>query len=315
MNLAPIALFVYNRPQHAQQTLEALAANLEAQDSVLYIFADGAKANASTETLQGIKETRELIKSKKWCKEVYITERNENFGLAKSIIEGVTSVISKHGKIIVLEDDIVCSPYFLKYMNTALDKFENENKVNSISAYSYPVANLPDLFFIEGADCWGWATWKRAWSEFETDGKLLLNDLKTKKLSHKFDFNSTYPYTKMLSDQIEGKNNSWAIRWHASCFLKGKLCLYPGKSLVHNIGTEGSGTHSGSSNLFDTIIYNKEVPITAIPVQASETGFRLLSDYFKAINWMQSNPTPVFSIKSFIKQLLPASIVKLIKKQ
>lgn len=282
-NLAPIILFVYNRPQHTLQTLEALSKNELAQDSILYIFADGIKKNASDETIAKINETRTIIKSKPWCKEVHVIERTENFGLAKSVIEGVTQIINQYGKVIVLEDDLVTSPYFLQFMNDALAKYENESSVACISAYIYPAKQLPELFFIKGADCWGWATWKKAWNVFEPDGTKLLHELCHKKLEHQFDFQGTYPYTQMLRDQIAHKNDSWAIRWYASCFLKNMLCLYPGKSLITNIGLDGSGVHSGVSKNYKSALTTHAVAVKDIPVEENTIALQSIKNYFASI--------------------------------
>lgn len=282
-HLAPIILFVYNRPNHTLQTLEALSQNELAKDSVLYIFADGIKKQASTETITKINETRTIIKSKQWCKEVYVIERTENFGLAKSIIEGVTHIVNQYGKVIVLEDDLVTSPYFLQFMNDSLRKYEHENSVACISAYIYPAKQLPELFFIKGADCWGWATWQRAWKVFEADGKKLLSELTNKKLENQFDFQGTYPYTQMLRDQIAHKNDSWAIRWYASCFLKDMLCLYPGTSLIINIGLDGSGVHSGVSQNYKSTIAKHAVTIKDIPIAENASALKSIKNYFSSI--------------------------------
>ena len=104
--------------------------------------------------------------------------KEKKFGLAKSIIDGVGKVLDLHEKIIVLEDDLVTSPYFISFMNEALIMYKDEPKVASIHGYIYPIEGLPDSFFIKGADCWGWATWQEKWKIFETDGKKLLNELK-----------------------------------------------------------------------------------------------------------------------------------------
>jgi len=243
MPLAPIVLFAYNRPEHTRWTLEALQKNELADESDLYFFSDGAKNETAK---QQIVQVRNYIRSVTGFRKVEIIERSENWGLARSIISGVTEIVNKYGKIIVLEDDLVASPFFLKYMNEALDLYEREDNVISIHGYIYPVKEkLPETFFLRGADCWGWATWKRGWEIFEPDGNKLLMELKDKKLTKEFDFDGSYPYVKMLEDQIADKNNSWAIRWYASAFLANKLTLYPGESLVHNSGFDGSGTHSG----------------------------------------------------------------------
>jgi hypothetical protein len=310
-NLAPIILFVYNRPHHTLQTLEALYNNELAKDSVLYIFADGIKDNAKSENNKKVNETREIIRKRQWCKDVVITEREQNFGLAKSIIEGVTEIINKHGRAIVLEDDLVTSPYFLKFMNDALVKYEKEDSIACISGYIYPIKDLPELFFIKGADCWGWATWKRAWDILETDGQKLLNELEQKKLTNQFDLNNSYPYTKMLREQISGLNNSWAVRWYASAFLKNKLCLYPGKSLVNNIGTDGSGSHDGVTDIYKTEPLKTPIILKDISIIEDKNALKKMTIYFNSLDLI-SSPTPVY--RKILKKIIPTALINIYRK-
>lgn len=253
METAPIVLFVYNRPEHTQRTLESLMRNDLSAHSELYIFADGAKPNASTEVLEQIKRTRELIRAKDWCATVHVKESDKNKGLAASVLEGVTEVINKHGKVIALEDDLILAPDFLKFMNSSLDRYAAESRVACISGYVYPLkTKFEKAFFLKGADCWGWATWKDRWSEFNSNKEGLRNQIMEKGLLNDFTFNGTYPYMEMLEDREAGKNQSWAILWYAWSLLKGRFCLYPPQSLVHNIGNDGSGTHSFQAvNTFD----------------------------------------------------------------
>lgn len=308
MALAPIILFVYNRPLHTLKALEALALNHLAKDSVLHIFADGVKKNADKRTIQKINETRDIIKSKQWCKEVIIHERTENLGLAESIIEGVSEILTKYGKVIVLEDDLVSSPYFLKFMNDSLDYYEKEEKVVCISAYFYPVDGLPETFFIKGADCWGWATWSREWNLFEKDGEKLLKELESKKLTSKFDINNSYPYTQMLRDQINGVNNSWAIRWYASAFLNNKLCLYPGQSLINNIGTDGSGTHDGSTTVYETKVLDRPIILKNIKIEENTTVLNKLNKYFLKLELMGNPPS---LMRQLLKKIIPNSLINI----
>ena len=242
--MAPIILFVYNRPWHTEQTLTALAANNLADQSALYIYADGPKTGETDDVLQNIQETRALIRRRKWCKEVFIIESESNRGLARSVIDGVTEIINKHGRVIVLEDDLVTHPFFLTYMNSYLDMYKDEEPVISLHGFMYPIKRKPNSpFFLKGADCWGWATWKRGWDLFQHDGQLLLNQLVRLHLTKEFNFNNSYDYTSLLEAQIKGDVDSWAIRWYASAFLAGKLTLYPPFTLIHNIGFDGTGTH------------------------------------------------------------------------
>ncbi len=284
MNLAPIVLFVYNRPQHTLRTLEALALNHLAKESILYIFADGPKDSANVEILANLAKTREIIKSKEWCKKTIIVEAEINKGLARSIIDGVSKIVNEYGKIIVLEDDLVVSPYFLRYMNDALNTYSEDTSVACISGYVYPTRKkMPETFFIKGSDCWGWSTWKRAWDIFESDSTKLMKELQSRSLTSKFDFDNTYPYTLMLQEHITGINNSWAIRWYASTFLKNKYCLHPGTSLVQNIGIDGSGTHSGDSGKWDVTIAEKAVNVKKIKVEQNMFAYEQFKSYFKTL--------------------------------
>jgi len=280
MHLSPLVLFVYNRPEHTRQTVEALKNNYLAQASSLIIFSDAAK---DEDDKIKVNEVRRYLKTIGGFKNIKIKERDKNYGLAKSIISGVTEIVNNYGKIIVLEDDLITSPYFLKYMNDALDFYKDNQAVISISGYAYPVkVKLPETYFLRGADCWGWATWKRGWDLFETNGKKLLGEIVNKKLSREFDYDNAYPYTKMLKDQIGGRVDSWAIRWHASAFVKNKLTLYPGKSLVKNIGFDSSGTHCSGSTKYDTAISKNPIIVKSMPAAQNKSAVNALKKYFNS---------------------------------
>lgn len=279
-SLAPIALFVYNRPRHTRLTIEALLKNSLASESELYVFSDGAKHEAHASDVAVV---REYLKGVVGFKNVTIIERPKNIGLARSIVSGVTDVVRTHGRVIVLEDDLVTSPYFLQYMCDALRMYEHDERVVSIHGYVYPVTGeLPETFFIRGADCWGWATWQRGWEVFRPDASVLLEELQARKLTRSFDYNGSYPYTDMLRGRVLGFNNSWAILWHASAFLANKLTLYPGKTLVSNIGFDNTGTHSGRTNYFETRVSEQPVQLVRIPVVESTTAVQLFMNYFNS---------------------------------
>ena len=277
--LAPIILFVYNRPQKTMAVVDALKQNFHSSNSELIIFSDGPKADAAQ---QQVKRVRHYIQTIKGLKDVVIVKRDKNYGLSRSIITGVTEIIEAYGKAIVLEDDIVTSPYFLRYMNDSLDYYENDEKVASIGAYTYYVkGKLPETFFLRCADCWGWATWKRGWDLFDCNGEKLLAELKKKDLCRRFDFDGTYPCEEILKDQINGKNDSWAIRWYASVFLAEKLTLYPGRSLVSNIGTDSSGVHCDTGSRFDVTVSEHHIAVDNIDVVESVDAHRKISQFFK----------------------------------
>jgi hypothetical protein len=281
---APVALFVYNRPGHTRQTVEALLANTLASQTPLHVFSDAPKNEV---TSLAVAEVRSYIRSIAGFKSVTIVERERNFGLARSIIDGVTSLCEKYGRVIVMEDDLVTSPYFLQFMNEGLDLYERDERVISIHGYVYPVMEaLPETFFLRGADCWGWATWKRGWDLFEPDGQSLLQELNAHNLTHRFDFDGAHPYVRMLKNQIKGNNNSWAIRWHASAFLKNKLTLYPGRSLVHNIGTDNSGAHCATTTVFAGKIADSPIAIELISVEENEFARQQIIKFHKAVRRM-----------------------------
>lgn len=245
MFYAPIVLFVYNRPEHTRQTLEALSANTLASESDLIVFCDGPKENATQEQIEKIRQTREVARSKQWCKSVEIRESEQNKGLAKSIIEGVTEIVNKYGAIIVLEDDIVTGKYFLDYMNTALEKYKDEKKIFHITGWRNPVKHTDDsgTYIYPVMDCWSWATWADRWRYFDKN-PLKLKDLFTEKMKYHFNMDGAdSDKWNQIETNISGKINTWAIFWGASIFLQKGLCLAPTKSIVKNVGLDNSGVH------------------------------------------------------------------------
>ena len=276
---APIVLFVYNRPILTQQTLLALSECMLAEESDLFIFCDGPKGAANSSSVAAV-ET--LVRSVTGFRSLNVITRPRNLGLANSIIQGVTQVCSLYGKVIVLEDDIIVSRFFLQYMNDALNLYADDEDVASIHGYWYPIEEqLPETFFLRGASCWGWATWWRAWREFESDGTKLLGELQLRKIGYSFDLDGAKAYTKMLKHQISGRNDSWAIRWHASTFLNNRLQLSPNVSLVKNIGFDGSGVHSGVSNDFTVRVGEAPIAVRRLPLAQNDEARAALIRYYR----------------------------------
>lgn len=265
-NLAPIALFVYNRPKHTERTIKFLEQNELAAESRLFVFSDGPKSEKDESS---VLEVRELLKHIQGFKSVEIIERKENMGLAKSVIIGVSKLIKDYKQVIVFEDDLITSPYTLTYFNEALNRYRDESKVMHIGAYMYNLkgADLPETFFYRAATSWGWATWESAWQHFEPNIDTLMAKF-DKAAKNAFSIEHTMNFWKQMEDFKKGKNNSWAIRWYASIFLKGGLTLNPSQSLVNNIGHDGSGIHSGINDIYNVIINPK--PITQFPTSIEE---------------------------------------------
>jgi len=266
-NLAPIALFVYNRPEHTRRTLSYLQKNLLAEESRLFIFSDGPKSEADR---LKVEQVRQLLKEVSGFKSVKIEERKGNLGLANSIIAGVTKLVSEYDKVIVFEDDLLSSPYTLQYFNESLTRFAKEEKVMHVGAYMYNLPNkkLPQTFFYRAATSWGWATWARAWKDFEPDIDRLMGKFDKEKI-HRFSIEGNMNFWKQMEQFKAGKNNSWAIRWYASIFLKNGLTLNPSHSLVHNIGHDGSGIHSNNEKTYQVQIAKK--PVTEFPTEIRES--------------------------------------------
>ena len=280
---APILLFVYNRPEHLKQLIASLQANAEAPQSMLFIYTDAARNKADEEQ---VNKVREVIRHIDGFASIEVIERATNWGLARNIIGGVTEQIRRYGRVIVLEDDLVVAPYFLRFMNDALEAYKDEPQVGHIQACDFTQdASLPDTFLIKFTGSWGWATWERAWQHFNPDGQALLNELESRRLTRRFDFNGNYRFTRMLRRQVQGKNNSWAIRWNASLFLKDILSLNVGRSLVQNNGFDGSGTHCGGGNLYSSQLWMQPLPVEKItPICENEAARAAFASYYHRTN-------------------------------
>lgn len=291
--LAPVVVFVYNRPWHTAQTLNALAQNELAHETVLYIFADGAKKDASQDVVDNIQKTREIIKSKQWCKEVHIVERDHNAGLAAAIVSGVTDIINRYGKIIVLEDDIVTSKGFLKYMNTALDVYEQEKRVFHISGYMYPLKlKMPATLFLNVVTPWGWATWKERWMHYNDDSGELLKQLYNAPFFNQLNYNAGFghEFYDQLKANVNGTLHTWAVKWHTSIFLQQGFCLHPGKSLVNNIGFDNSGTHCGNEGNYAPGTLADAVPVVKNKLEQRRDVLKKFHEFYLATKGKRKPP-------------------------
>ena len=276
---APVVLFAYMRPDHLRRTVESLRANPEAAKTALTVYCDAPKRPEHQVGVDAVRNYVEGIDGFASVRRVY---RERNLGLARSIVSGVTEALQASDRVIVLEDDLLLSPHFLRFMNDGLACYSDDERVASIHGYWYPVQQqMPETFFLRGADCWGWATWQRAWRAFELDGRVLMGQLREKRLTREFDCDGTYPFTRMLQGQIDGRNDSWAVRWHASSFLLDRLTLYPGRSLVDNIGHDGSGTHCAAESTFSIDVAREPVVVQRIPLEVSDLARDAQADFFR----------------------------------
>lgn len=297
--LSPIVLFVYNRLWHAKQTVEALQKNELATESELFIFADGPKVNAPDEQKEKIRQVREYIHKISGFKSVTICEKETNCGLANSVIAGVTEIINKFGKVIVVEDDLVTSRYFLKFMNEALDFYENDEQIFSVSGYNYSpeILKIPsnyqkDIYLSYRHGSTGWGTWKNRWQSVDwevADFKEFSENIELQKAFNR----GGADMSGMLKAQMEGEIDSWAIRFDYSISKQNKFNIRPIKSLVKHIGSDNTGTHS--SNNDEKILFVNLDDNWLPKIEEVEPDKTILKNFQKIFN-----PPPKYSLKRFI---------------
>lgn len=282
MKYAPIVLFTHKRVDQLRKCILSLINNKDSKKSSLIIFSDGNKGELD---LEAVRKVRKYLKTITGFKNITTVLRKKNFGLVKNITTGINEVFEKFSKAIFLEDDLVVSKNFLHYMNESLRIYQNNKSVVSIHGYCYPVKfkkSKNNFFFLKGADCWGWATWRRGWINYNNDADYLISELRNRKLIESFNFNNSYPYFDMLTE-TRRKNHSWAIKWYASAFLKNMHTLYPKKSYVKNIGFDSMATNCNSENVFKQNINSKKKSIKFIKVEDNIEARKLFENFFKSI--------------------------------
>jgi len=286
----------------------ALKNNDEAKESDLYIYCDGPKSNADEKNLSLISKVRQLAHTISWGKNVYVIESDANKGLSGSVITGVTEVVNKYGKVIVLEDDIVVAPYFLKFMNDALEIYNQEIGVASISGHNFPINNIfndKETLFLKSATTWGWATWKRSWDLFNPDAEQLIDLLKQKRSLYRFDFNNSYPFYSLLEKVKKGKISSWGVCWYASIFLNEKLTLFPVCSMVKNIGMVGTNINSDSTKFLGDSYYEHPILKFENVIEENPAFRKELIHHFKA---NRRKAITLHNVKKFFLKLTKKAI-------
>jgi hypothetical protein len=243
---SPIALFLYNRIKQTKYTVEALVSCVEAKDSDIFIFCDGPKKDASLTELRAIQEVIAFAKQIKGFKSIQIFEHQFNLGLSNSIIFGINKVFESYETIVVIEDDIMVSDEFLYFINTAINKYNNNNLVAGISGYSFPI-KINEPYFVRTGSCWGWATFKSVWTDFIAQrNKIHVNSIQTEEKKLFNVYNSFYE--NMFIQNKNAQIQSWAIDFYLYYFLNHKYFLMSGKNLVTNIGFDGTGVHKKNGN-------------------------------------------------------------------
>jgi hypothetical protein len=251
-------------------------------ESDIYIYADGPKTGIND---QGVIETRRLISENRWNGRVTIIPQEKNRGLAASIIAGVSDLVNKFGKVIVLEDDIVTSPGFLRFINDSLDKYENSEIVMHVCGFAFPVIDSAkvgaETFFYRVPTCWGWGTWKRAWQFYNDDAKDIFLKLAQSNRMREFDFNYSGVFLGQVNANRLGIMRTWAVKWYASTFLRNGLALHPYKSMVDNIGFDGSGDNSGATNNFKNSSLCESVTISDIGLTENQYVVDTMKKFYR----------------------------------
>lgn len=246
---APIVVFAYNRKEKLKRCLATIEKCKESKYSDIYIFCDGCKSVSDADAVNQVQEFA-LNYSKQDCfKKVVVRIQEENRGLARSVIDGVTEIVNEYGKVIVVEDDLLVSQMFLRFINEGLDYYKDDKRIGSISAFTYPLKSLKnynkDSYAILKAECWGWATWADRWNNAIWENTDFIEYLEDHKLRWRFE-KLEAGIDRLMYLQFKGGIDSWAVRWVYYLFCEGRLTVYPAKSLVNNDGFDGSGTHCES---------------------------------------------------------------------
>lgn len=288
---APVVLFVYNRTDHTKQVIEALSHNDGASDTEVFIYSDAAADETEEGNVRQVRQYLEEVQRQTWFKNVSIILAEQNKGLEKSIIEGVTNIMNRYGRAIVLEDDIVTAPDFLNFMNQALDYYEDDEKIWSISGYTVNSSRVAkgkrDVYIGYRGECWGWASWKNRWVKVDWIVSDYSQFSKNKKQRRSFNKGGR-DLANMLKLQQEGHIKSWAIRWCYQQYKEGMFTIFPKYSKIRNIGFDGSGTNCSEQNV-------------------GQTNFHVENRWnfvYKSNDWLVSNEFRKHYYKSYIRQFV-----------
>ncbi|MFN2168855.1 MAG: glycosyltransferase family 2 protein [Anaerolineae bacterium] len=265
MSRTAVAVFAHRRPDHLARVLRALEVQLQKTPLPVHLFLDGPRQEQDAAAVRACGRVAEEVAA---SLDIQVHASAANRGLYRSLTEGVGEMLGLYPQLIVLEDDILTSPHFLRYMLDGLHCYADDARVGSIHGYTPPLpCDLPETFFLRGADCWGWATWRDRWKVFRSDATAMAAEIRDRGLAKDFDLGGRVPNLRLLDDRAAGRSKSWAICWHASCFLADRYALHPGRSLVRNIGLDHSGEHCGPAHHMETRLSERPVLVRRQPVE------------------------------------------------
>jgi hypothetical protein len=284
----------------------------------LFVFCDGPKGESDR---QDVTAVRKYIRTIQGFRKVTVIEAERSLGLAASITNGVSQIVDDYGSIIVMEDDLLSSPGFLTYINEGLRLYSAHSEVMSITGFMFPVrGSLPQIFFLHGGTYpWGWGTWKRAWHRYDPDVDDLLKRItKSKSLISQFNFGGAHDYVAMLEYTAAGKLDSWYVRWYASVFLENGYGLWPGLSMINNIGLDGTGRHGGTTKYFDVSELADRIEVREIPVEDCRQARKAISDFYRPMFGKRRPGTRQlirFIVRHNLKRFVPQALSRAIAHQ
>jgi len=302
----PIAVFVYNRPDHIRQLLGSLNECERLDECQVFVFCDGPKKPAHLKDVLAARHVVSEFSEK--MPALQVIERHENLGLARSIVDGVTELCGKYGRIIVLEDDFILHPFFLDFMLQSLDRYADEDIVAQVAGFTFPIEvnHECDAMFLPLTTTWGWATWQRAWKLYPADVADARIELQNLEVRNAFDLDGAYPYSAMLEANLEKQNNSWGIRWWWAMFQAQKLVLYPSHSLVWVGGFDDTGTNNRSNSnvkvipLSDVLSHPwREKIVFPQEIAVDQTAFERIK---KHLRQQTKSPGLLSRIRMFLKR-------------
>jgi hypothetical protein len=299
MEPTPVALFCYNRPDHTRQTIEALRLNSLAPKTELHIFSDGPKNDSSRVQ---VNEVRRLLKDVHGFKSFRVMERETNLGLARSIISGVSGLLEQYGRVIVLEDDVLTAPDFLAFINEALKTYALEKRVFSVTGLNFPIAIDPsypfDAYVSYRCSSWGWATWQDRWQLVDWNVKDY-KDFRTDYAARRAFNRGGNDLAEMLDCQLQGKLDSWAVRWCYAHYKNDAFCIYAVRSRVKNIGFDGTGVHCQLTDRFSVELSAEASAALRFPLNIQPDP-KIAREFHRlhSVGWKRQ-------LKFFVKRFLP----------
>ena len=298
MKYAPVALFVYNRADNTRRTLEALARNTLARNTQVYVFSDGGK-DAKSWAL--VNKVRKVVSDFAGAFARFeLVARPENIYLERNITEGIAQVFAEHNRIIVLEDDIVTSPYYLQYMNQAFELYEDVPRVMHVAGFTNLV--LPDVpfYFTPHMSGWGWGTWRDRWNgnflHYKTREEALAG--LTSDDENALQYGGVFPCLKSL----DKRPIPWDICWEIAIHRAKGLCLTPGRTMVRNIGLS-NGTHFRSFRLLQRFEFDRlpqQQPLPLVRIDNPQADPAIEAQFAQAITDWGIRYTPLGKVLRFL---------------